>query len=404
MKLVTNQNVGHRAAIRAVLERSTEVFVAVAFLKRAGATLLTEALGPRLQEGGRAQIFIGTDFFLTEPNALGHLLEFASAPERVEVRIASRAAATFHPKTYAGFAPEGLRCLIGSANLTGGALGSNFETSILIETRADEAFAAQVREMFQELHASERFRPLDALELAAYRSAWRPVNKARSRLDEAIDRVDLGTFDLALLAHYRAEYLGEPANRIELARRQANRRLARRVQSEIAALGDGGRGRSDRKRKLEGHLQDLMSSRDRARHLWPSGDIHRRGGGVLTRPTQTIAMFRRAQEVRNFDVEEGYAALRDIALNLPGAGINMITEMLSTYAPRHFAVVNGNTVTALKHLGLTFSGSSSLGLEHVRPSRYAEIVSLIAAVRDRIGAADYPETDAFLNWIYQTKA
>jgi hypothetical protein len=64
-------------------------------------------------------------------------------------------------------------------------------------------------------------------------------------------------------------------------------------------------------------------------------------------------------------------------------------------------VVNGNTVTALAHLGLTFPGSTTLGLEHVKPQRYAQITGLIQAVRDRIGAADFPETDAFLNWVYR---
>jgi HKD family nuclease len=401
MKLVTNTGEGHRVAIGSALDGCTEALVAVAFLKAAGASFLCGLLRSVLEDGGRARVFIGTDFFLTEPEALQTLLDLASRQSGLEVSVGSRAGATFHPKTYAGFGPGGLRCLVGSANLTGGALGANIETSILVEAGLDTDFADQVRAMFGSLAADGRFAPLDALALAAYRSIWRPVEKERAKLDRVIGEADLGSFDLGLLEELHRQYLADPANLAEAGRRQSNRKKARAVQRRIAALVGSTDGKASRDRTLATLLRDLMSSRDGALHLWSSGDIHRRGSEVLRHPKRTLALFAEAERASTLPVDAGYGALRDIAEPLPGAGINMVTEILSTYAPDRFAVVNGNTVAALAHLGLTFTGSRSLGLKTVKPARYVEIVGLIAAVRERIGATDFPETDAFLNWVYQ---
>src|SRR5690606_14146799 len=161
---------------------SREALVAVAFLKRAGALFLGETLGPVLQAGGRAEVFVGTDFFLTEPDALQALLDLAKSNANLDLYLGSRAPGTFHPKTYAGFGAGTLRCLVGSANLTGGALGANVEASILVETESASTFADEVRAFFGGLRSGGRFSPLDALGLAAYRSAWRPVDRERARL------------------------------------------------------------------------------------------------------------------------------------------------------------------------------------------------------------------------------
>lgn len=400
MKLVTNDGEGHRAEIGAVLDGS-EVFIAVAFLKRAGASLLSETLSPALAKGGTARVFVGADFFLTEPDALEELSRLASRHKGLRVHLGTRSRATFHPKTYASFGVKGLKCLTGSANLTGGALGANIEASIRVDCEADSTFAIQLRAMFEGLRTGGRFRLLDAMELNAYRSAWRLVSKARRQLDKAMAKADIGALDRDGLDGFRKAYLADPENLVELERREKNRRKACSVQRKIAALGEWAGQRSARDRLLADHLQDLMSSNG-GRHLWSSGDIHRTGGGVLSRPKRMIALFRDAEAAARLPVEEGYAIARDIALELRGAGPNMVTEILCTYAPKRYPVINGNTVGALARLGLNFPGSSGLGL--VKPARYAEIVGLIDAVRDRIGAKDYPETDAFLNWVYRRPA
>lgn len=402
MHLITNEDAGHRAAIHAVLADCEQALVAVAFLKKEGAAFLCSELRPLLERNGRARVFIGTDFYLTEPDALQSLLDLASVSDGLEVFLGSRKSATFHPKIYVGFARDELRCLVGSANLTGGALGANIEISLQVEEPFPSPLADQIRKLANELRADSRFTPLDTLTLYAYRSAWRPVERARKNFNAAMKAADGNPFDLDLLGSLYRDYSEDTDAQTELAMRRPNRRRARSVQRRIVALHNADLTRANRD-QLEMYLQDLMSGADGGRHLWPSDNIFRKAGGGLKHPRKMIDLFREGEIAVKLSPADGYGVVREIAMGLPGVGLNLVTEVLSTYAPKRFAVVNRNTVDALARLGLTFAGSSSLLLKSVTPERYAEIQSLVAAVRDRIGAADFPETDAFLNWIFQKK-
>ncbi|QDH74827.1 hypothetical protein [Brevundimonas sp. M20] len=401
MQLITNDSAGHRAAIRDVFKAAHEVFVAVAFLKKEGATYLCRELGPLLKSEGRARIFIGTDFYLTEPDALQSLLDLAEAHDALDVFLGARKSSTFHPKTYAGFSRAGLRCLVGSANLTGGALGSNIETSLRVDAADPSPLADQLREMAVGLQKSPRFELLTRQALIRYRSSWKPVELARKAFEAEMEAADELPLDADLLGGLYQEYRKDNAAQAELAKRRPTRTEARGVQRKIAALHEAGLS-SEVRSQLESHLQDLMSGNG-GRHLWPSDNIFRKAGEGLKHPRKMIDLFREAERAAKLSPAEGYAVVWEIAVQIPGVGINLVSEVLSTYAPKRFAVVNKNTVSALAKLGMRFKGSSSLYLPTIKPERYAVILGLIASVRDRIGAADFPETDAFLNWIFQKK-
>jgi HKD family nuclease len=402
MELITNEGAGHRAAISAVLEDCSEALVAVAFLKKEGGSFLRKALGPVARRKGQARVFIGTDFYLTEPDALQTLLELAETHAGIEVFLGARMGATFHPKTYAGFSQGKLRCLVGSANLTGGALSANTEVSLRVDAPDPSPLAVQIRQLGDGLETSPRFERLTAPALEIYRAKWRPLEMARKAFDAAIEAADTGPLDLDVLRGLYRAYGRDTGAQNELAKREPARRLALGVQRSIAALHDV-ELTSETRESLRVQLQDLMSGADGGRHLWPSHNIFRKAGGGLKHPRKMIDLFRQGETAAKLAPAEGYSVLRDIAMPLPGVGINLVSEVLSTYAPRRFAVVNRNTVDALARLGLTFKGSSNLELKTITPARYAEIQGLVATVRDQIGAGDFPETDAFLNWIFQKK-
>lgn len=400
MKLITNEQTGHRSAIKEVFADCSEALVAVAFLKKEGASFLCKTLTPLAKLQGQARIFIGTDFYLTEPQALRTLLDFAAEHRGIDVFLGARSGATFHPKTYAGFGPSGLRCLVGSANLTGGALDANMEASLRIDAPASSTLANQIRRLGSGLENDSRFEVLSEPALEIYSAAWRAVEQARKKFEVAIAAADAGPLDLDVLGSLYRAYSQDRVAQADLATRVRNRRKARRVQLSIAALHDA-ELTSETRNSLRAYLQDLMSGANGGRHLWPSDNIFRKAGGGLKHPRKMIDLFRQGEEAAKLAPMEGYGILRDIAMPLPGIGINLVSEVLSTYAPQRFAVVNRNTVDALARLGLTFKGSSNLELKTIAPVRYAEIQGLIAIVRDRIGAGDFPTTDAFLNWIFQ---
>lgn len=397
MRLITNENDGHRSAIADVFTDADHILIAVAFLKVSGAEFLRRELKGRLSAGARVEIFVGSDFFLTDPEALAVLLSLARRNGRIDIFLASRDRNTFHPKIYAGFGSAGVSCLTGSANLTGGGIGQNVEASLLVTAADGSDLARDLRGMFEGFRLDRRHRRLDDLVLAAYRTAWKPAERQRRQFNEAIAELDVVPLDVDRLDELHRLYVSDPGAQADVAGRERNRLIARRVQRAIARLG-GSRLGAREKQAFQDHFRDLMSGADGGRHLWPSDAIYRQGSRALLHPAAMIELFRQAIPASKLSPREGYAHLRELGLAIPGVGPNMITEILSTFAPRRFAVINGNTREALAHLGLAFPGALQLGSLH--PARYEEICGLIAAVRHRIGAKDFPEADAFLNWVY----
>ncbi|NEH52429.1 hypothetical protein GR210_26990 [Rhizobium leguminosarum] len=399
MELVTNFGSSHRSAVNTVLEGANRAAVAVAFLKVRGASALAEMLTPVLEAGGKATVFVGTDFFLTEPDALKTLLNLSLLYSSLITRVGGRSKYTFHPKVYAGYDDEGYRCLTGSANLTGGALTTNVEASIMLRGAADDPLDLQLREFFDVLSKDARYRKLDALELARYRALWTPVEKMRKELEKAAAAAEQDLTSLPALDKLHKTYMVDSDAQAERKIRRAKRAIAYKVQKEIIRLGNAQLSTAKLQTLLRPLLNDLMTGKNGGRHLWASDAIFRKGSASIKMPKRTIELFAQAAAAAKLPVKEGYREVRDLALVIPGVGTNMVTEIMSTFAPNTYPVINGNTRAALAGFGLTFSGAHTL--DTLKPERYSEVVEMIAGVRDRVGEADFAETDAFLNWVFQ---
>ena len=400
MKLVTNHGaLSHQDAIAEVLTDADEATLAVAFLKKGGAQFVEPLLKGMLSKGGQTTAFVGTDFFLTEPEALGTLLKLADRYPAFELLMGRRSGATFHPKVYTSVKGKTFHGVIGSANLTGGALNGNDETSLLIDAAAGSDLHVSFQDEWTRLRASGRFFRLDPLALSQYRRNYKAVQARRKALDAAIAEASAHAFDLqqldALLALYQAD-ADAMAQRDE---RGENRILARQVQNALARMDTRGRMSAADRETFEDRVRDLMSGKDEARHLWPSDAIFRQGTKTLQQPREMIDLFALGQRASKMAPADGFDLMRVAAQGIEGAGVNMITEILSTFAPDRYAVLNGNTATALRSLG--FEAPVALTVKALRGQRYAEVVVVIDELRERIGAADFPETDAFLNWLYQ---
>ena len=400
MKLVTNHGVlSHQAAIAEVLTDAVEATLAVAFLKKGGAQFVEPLLEALLSQGGQATAFVGTDFFLTEPDALGTLLDLGDRYPAFELFMGRRAGATFHPKVYTSVKGQTFQGVIGSANLTGGALNGNDETSLLIDTATASDLHVSFQEEWVRLRASGRFLRLDRLALKQYRRAYKAVQARRKALDAAIAEAAAHDFDLQQLDALLARYEADADAMVERDTRAENRILARRVQHALARMETRGRMSASDRASFEDRVRDLMSGKGDARHLWPSDAIFRQGTKTLKQPREMIDLFALGERASKMAPADGFDLMRVAAQKIDGAGVNMITEILSTFAPDRYAVLNGNTASALRSLG--FEAPVTLTVGALRGQRYAEVVLVIDELRERIGAADFPETDAFLNWLYQ---
>lgn len=390
----------HLDAMSEVFHGASKISIAVAFLKLAGLQKVASMIQARLNAGTKIDIFVGRDFCLTEPAALDELLKLSTRYSSLAVLVAKvEPRSTFHPKVYLGIDDNEARLLVGSANLTGGALAANHELSVLSILGLADPLVSEVQAVFDDFRRSDRFEVLDSLVLERYRLVFKAAESAKRRLERELASSATEMFDLARLNALHQEFLQNDIEMKALKRRRRDRKSASLVQRKIAKLHKvsplSPRNRAD----FETHFRNLVTRGDNHKHLWHSGDIHRRGQAALKQPKKTIALFALAESAAKLPVEEGYGLIRARAGEIKGVGINMVSEILCTFAPTRYAVFNGNTAAALRMIGADPPNGGSLP----SPTAYKRVCSVVDAVRERIGASDLSEADAFLNWIYQEK-
>jgi HKD family nuclease len=390
----------HLKALHDLLETATSISMAVAFLKSTGLGKIIDSLRSRLAAGAAVELFIGRDFCLTEPEALKELLDQSKRHRSCEVFLAKAdPRSTFHPKLYLGLGASEARVLMGSANLTGGALAANEEISLSWKLGLEDALLTQLQEVFATYRSKDRFEELDDVVLEQYRRQFKIAQDAKRRIEKEMASADSSTFDLATLTSLHEEFSQSGPEVQALEKRRRDRKRARLIQRQIAKMNSlSNLTRHDRD-EFAARFRDLITSGDGHSHLWHSGDIHRRGQAALKQPRKTIALFSLAEDASKLPPEEGYARLRAPAGEIKGVGINMVSEILCTFAPKRYAVFNGNTAAALRVIGAEPPKSVSL----FSPETYARICGIVDAVRRRTGGEDLSDADAFLNWIYQSK-
>lgn len=87
--------------------------------------------------------------------------------------------------------------------------------------------------------------------------------------------------------------------------------------------------------------------------------------------------------------------------NISGASVNYVTEIMISYNPKEFAILNGNPFKVLtEEAGITFKyelPSSFSGKD------YAYYCEIIKEISEELGFSNMLEADSFFNEIYWEK-
>ena len=129
--------------------------IAVAFAKNSGVLRIKDSLAKFRQQGGTVNVYVGVDLGGTSYEALTALLLHADSLNVVH----SEKDQTFHSKIYYFSGENNGHLVVGSHNLTGGGLWTNFESSVHIPINGKGAGEAdiskEVSDYFQELAGLE---------------------------------------------------------------------------------------------------------------------------------------------------------------------------------------------------------------------------------------------------------
>ncbi|HVW34363.1 MAG TPA: DEAD/DEAH box helicase family protein, partial [Acidimicrobiia bacterium] len=139
----------------------------VSFIMRSGMKVIDRHLEDALDRGAIVRILTTDYLHITDAEALARLLDLADsdAPGRLETRVFSDPATSFHPKGYlfTSSIDESEAAFVGSSNLSAAGLAGGVEWNVGVDR------AAPMRAAFERLWTDPRTRPLTADWLRTYR-------------------------------------------------------------------------------------------------------------------------------------------------------------------------------------------------------------------------------------------
>lgn len=392
IRLVSNaDDTSHLRILKNIIESALGVTICVAYFRMSGYAPMSAMLKKLANSEADLSIFIGTDQYITEPDALKALHRLVESNGRARVFLVRGNASVFHPKLYFARRARYAEALIGSANITGGGLMKNIEASIHAVVPIDSPFCREIEAFLDLLEASGNTEPLDHINIAQYEARYDIYRKHKRRAERGAKEEISSLFEINenKLKRYLKEYL---ADRDETANRQQrilDYRKAKIVLNEIADL------RSPSEKQFMRLYEQLVGSKDSDR-LWHSGSVFRLKNKVAPHGQRVATLVRTLRDRLSNTPSDIYSVALKKSSLIPGVGPNIITEILNTYTPKKFAVLNRNPLDSLRELGF----KKYPGAQSFTPEKYADYCGLLKGIGEACGLNSLGEVDHFLNYIY----
>ncbi|MDR1390427.1 MAG: phospholipase D family protein [Treponema sp.] len=160
IQILSNTNYPLSDVLKSELIESTKAQIAVAFLRRTGIDAIYKSLDYALRENNaKIEIIVGLDFKTTDSNALFALKDIESSQKNFKFycfgdKRDNHNDLVFHPKVYlfetALSRNTKYTSIIGSSNLTGGGLTSNFEVNSIFREDTPKYYS-QLEAIYNEI-------------------------------------------------------------------------------------------------------------------------------------------------------------------------------------------------------------------------------------------------------------
>ncbi|WP_070327999.1 DUF3427 domain-containing protein [Exiguobacterium aurantiacum] len=169
-ELLVNQRSKRRDVLTSLIEelKVCQMFqFSVAFITESGLATIKSTLYDLHKKGIRGRIITSTYQFFNQPKVFRELLKL----ENVDVRIADVEA--FHSKGYIFKHNEYVSLIVGSSNLTAGALKTNYEWNIKLTSHKDGEIISHFSNQFEEMW--NKSSPMTSEWISSYESVYRPM-------------------------------------------------------------------------------------------------------------------------------------------------------------------------------------------------------------------------------------
>jgi len=197
IQILANTNYAIAEVIKSELLESTKVNIAVAFLRKSGIDQIFKALDYVLtKNNAKVEIIVGLDFKTTDYSALLTLEEIGSKYPGFNYYCFGDKRDNFndlifHPKIYLfsneRYVNKKYTSIIGSSNLTGGGLSSNFEVNAVFR-EIKPVYYSQAEAIYNEIKFTDSVFIPTSDYLAKYASIKKYIDKSGEELDSSIKR------------------------------------------------------------------------------------------------------------------------------------------------------------------------------------------------------------------------
>jgi len=388
LKLLLNtDDDGHGAAIERAISGAVEMQCMVAFLKYSGLRRVEKLLKRSLANGLTARFAVGLNFAVTEPNALRALLRLTRRHD-LQLYLCNDKY-TFHPKIYAFKRRRGATVFIGSANLTEGGLSRNYEASAEISDSTGELyqsvtrhFDALIDECILQLATPEL---IDAYE-PRFLAQRVEQNLAKRRLVQVLQNPDGHLMQLREIL--RVMETDKSTDGLDVQRRV--RRTARsEALSQIRRLA----------RMVPMTPEQFLPEYEHLIENFHSGGLQRAKTTIAREAAAFQSALAVAVDVVDLDADAAFDRLRQLMLEIPRAGVNVITEVLLALNPNRFAVMNQNAVAGMRR-GDVRGFPSKPTKQNVSGQDYLRFCNEAERLRQALNLDDFCELDAVFNYAY----
>lgn len=176
---------------KAELSKASTFCLGMALVTKSGLDLIQPSIERCLEKGGRGCVLFGVDL-PTEPAAIEGLWKIQTQhKQNFELRRFQPGRTFFHPKFCIFLGRGGTKtAIIGSSNLTGGGLSTNYETNVFVD---QPKVVQQLVDYFDEHFLGAHARRVDQRWLDQYRQLWTERKKAEQRQRKLREKArDLG--------------------------------------------------------------------------------------------------------------------------------------------------------------------------------------------------------------------
>ncbi len=195
VQILSNLNYPIGKVINQELRNSVDTKIAVAFLKYTGIKVIEDALITSLDNGGEFEIIAGLDFKTTDPKSMMYFINLRKKYKKLKFycygdKKSNKTDIVFHPKIYLFDNAKEKVSIVGSANMTGGGLMSNFEVNTIF-TEKKPIYTSQLKAIYNSIKYTDSLFAPNEEYLNGYSDVFSAItkNEKKALKDKGVQNV-----------------------------------------------------------------------------------------------------------------------------------------------------------------------------------------------------------------------